>query len=100
MIVELRKLGVGMEKIKEIKDFFFAPDFIDSFFSSPITDKEFLSKEIEEIAEKKGLLKNNRVQIIEEVRKIFEELQFTRFFYMLFSTIITRNHYIFYMDSK
>jgi hypothetical protein len=100
MLVECRKVGIGMEKLKELKQFFFPPDFIDVFFSVPITDKTYFNEEIEKNAKNIGLLKNDKVQLTPNFRKILEEIQFSLFFCLLYATIISRRNYIFYLDGN
>ena len=93
MLIDLRAVGIGLEKLKKIKELFFSENFIDSFFSKPIEYNEIVDPEIRKAIE--GQLENGILKITPEIRNSFEHLQFSLFSCTLYSLILTRGNYVF-----
>lgn len=99
-MVELRMVGVGIEKLKEIKQFFFRESFLEEFFSIKVADVESMAPQIIEEADAKGLLENGFIKLTPEVKKLLNQLQLSLFSVLLYSTIMSRNNYLLIINGK
>lgn len=95
MLIDLRAVGIGLDKLLKIKELFFPENFIDVFFSKPIENIDTLDPEIQKIIEEKGLLENGILKINPEIRALLEQLQFSLFSCTLYSLMLTRGNYVF-----
>jgi hypothetical protein len=100
LLVELRSVGIGMTKLKEVKDFFHPPGFTEIFFENQRPNFDGISPEILENIEKKGLLKNGNIVISEKTKIEFEKIQFSLFSLLIYSTILQKANYVLHFDGK
>jgi hypothetical protein len=100
LLVELRSVGVGMTKLKEVTDFFHPPGFTEIFFEQKRPDFEGINPEIVENIEKKGLLKNGNIVIAEKAKIEFEKIQFSLFSLLIYSTILQKANYVLHFNGK
>jgi hypothetical protein len=102
VLMEYRAMGVGIDKLKGIKDFFYPKGFLEAFFSKPIDDlsESLDSKTLERIKEKKLLNSNQQVVFTDEIVTLFHQIQFSLFSCLLFATMLSKRHFILYLDGK
>ncbi len=93
MLIDLREVGIGLEKLQKIKQQFFPENFIDTLFSKPINDIDSVDPDIQKDVE--GLLENGILKITPEIRALFNQLQFSLFSCTLYSLMLTRGNYVF-----
>lgn len=93
MLIDLRALGIGLEKLQNMKQKFFPDDFIDVFFSKPV-DTSLINPALRIALEEKNLLENGVLKITPEIRAQFEQVQFSFFSCMLYSLMLTRGNYV------
>ena len=100
LLVELRSVGIGMEKLKEVTDFFHPPGFIDQFFGVATIKLEMLSPEFTQKVIENGLVKNGKIQIGATEKAAFENIQFSLFSYLLYATIMQKANYALFFDGR
>lgn len=98
ILLEFRSMGVGIDKLKILKDFFFKPTFIEEYIDkinqfiddpAPTSDNEFKKK--------LGLV--NQIEKSEEVIKAFESIQLSLFSLFLYITMMTRSNQLLVITS-
>ncbi|MBL7684405.1 MAG: hypothetical protein JNK00_13710 [Flavipsychrobacter sp.] len=100
MLMEFRQVGLGLDKLHEIKEAFFSTDFIEQFFSKPVDNLDMLSPETIQIAHEKQLIKDGKVQIKGNTKAALEQIQFSLFSCVLYAIMLTRGNYVFYANGK
>jgi hypothetical protein len=100
MLLEMRSVGIGLEKLEVIKNQFFPKNFIELFFSSPIENVENLNPELKKMVEEKELLNNGVLAISPEIIELFEQIQFSLFSCVVYSAILTRGNYVFWCNGS
>ena len=100
LLMELRQVGIGLDKLKEMNAFFFDEDFIENFFRKPIEDTNKLPEDSIRKLSEKQILKDGKVHVTEEIKKFFEEIQFSLFSCLLYSTMLSRSNYVLCADGK
>jgi len=100
VMLELRKAGIGIDKLKEVKSYFFDKNFIKEYLSYQFFDLTNLPSDLNEELVKNGILKNNKIQVSSKFPKILEAKQFSRFSYLLNLTILTRSNYALVIDAE
>jgi hypothetical protein len=100
LLIELRSVGIGMEKLKEITDFFHPPGFIDQFFGGATVKMEMLHPAAAKKVIEKNLVKNGKVQIDEKAKAEFEKIQFSLFSYLLYATIMLKANFALFFDGR
>jgi hypothetical protein len=90
ILLEYRSIGVGIEKLKMLKEFFFKPNFIKEFIESA---NKLIDEPTSEVDLKKKLGIAKKVEISDEVIKAYESIQLSLFSLYLYSIMMTRaNH--------
>ena len=98
LLIELRQVGIGLDKLTEIKVFFFSEKFIDRFFENHIDLTDKLPEDSIRILSEKQIIKEGKVNVTEEIKKLFGEIQFSLFSCLLYTTMLTRSNYVLYAD--
>jgi hypothetical protein len=90
ILLEYRSIGVGIEKLKILKEFFFKPNFIEEFIEKANALIDEPSSEVE-LKKKLGITK--KVEISDEILTAYNSIQLSLFSLYLYSIIMTRaNH--------
>jgi DNA-binding transcriptional MerR regulator len=101
VLYTLRQQGVGIEKLKSIKEHLFSASFLNEILS--IIDVEQL-KEITpnfvENARASGLIIKNKFQPIPVDNEFFEDTQFSPFSSLLLSTMLLKQTQVLYIDEN
>jgi len=101
VLYTLRQQGVGIEKLKSIKEHLFSASFLNEILS--IIDVEQL-KEITpnfiENAKASGLILKNKFQPIPVENEFFEDTQFSPFSSLLLSTMLLKQTQVLYIDEN
>ena len=101
VLYTLRQQGVGIEKLKSIKEHLFSATFLNEILS--IIDVEQL-KEITpnfiENAKASGLIIKNKFQPIPVDNEFFEDTQFSPFSSLLLSTMLLKQTQVLYIDEN
>ena len=101
VLYTLRQQGVGIEKLKSIKEHLFSASFLNEILS--IIDVEQL-KEITpnfvENAKASGLILKNKFQPIPVDNEFFEDTQFSPFSSLLLSTMLLKQTQVLYIDEN
>jgi len=101
VLYTLRLQGVGIEKLKSIKEHLFSASFLNEILS--IIDVEQL-KEITpnfvENAKASGLILKNKFQPIPVDNEFFEDTQFSPFSSLLLSTMLLKQTQVLYIDEN
>ncbi|MBM3161018.1 MAG: hypothetical protein FJZ66_06735 [Bacteroidetes bacterium] len=100
LLVELRSVGVGMEKLKEVSDFFHPPDFAKNYLAAGRVDFSLIRPDFADLIVEKNLVKDGKVQVSPDLEKILENLQFSLFSLLLYSTILQRANYVLVFDGQ
>ncbi|MBI3137605.1 MAG: hypothetical protein HYZ15_03365 [Sphingobacteriales bacterium] len=100
MLIEFRKVGLGMEKLKEIKNFFFKKEFLNDFFNVPVSELEKRAPEVMKMSEDLGLFHEGQFVLTEDIRRFLEEIQLSLFSVFLYATMLSRNNFLLYIDGK
>jgi len=100
LLVELRSVGVGVEKLKEVANFFHPPDFAKNIFAAGNVDFSLIRRDFSDLIVEKNLVKDGKVQVSPDLEKILENLQFSLFSLLLYSTIIQRANYVLVFDGE
>jgi hypothetical protein len=95
MLIDLRGVGISLEKLQKIKELLFPDNFIDTFFSKPVDDIDSINPELQKVLVEKGILVDGFIRITPDLRKSVEQLQFSLFSCTLYSLILTRGNYVF-----
>jgi len=98
MLMEFRTVGLGIDKLKEIKALFYPEGFVELLFSKPIENLALLPDEVYQIAEEKQLLKQGKLLISDTVKEEFKKIQFSLFSCLLYATMLSKSNYLFYAD--
>jgi hypothetical protein len=100
-ITELRKVGVGLDKLLEIKNFFFSEDFINKFFNSPVDNLNALHPDFANLAkEKLQFDSKNKLMVQDSYKSDFEEIQFSLFTVFIYIIMMKRSNCCLYLDSE
>jgi hypothetical protein len=97
----LRQQGVGIEKLKSIKEHLFSSSFLSEILS--IIDVEQLKKitpNFIEHAKASGLILKNKFQPIPVDNDFFEDTQFSLFSSLLLSTMLLKQTQVLYIDEN
>jgi hypothetical protein len=101
LLIELRSVGIGIDKLKEMTSFFYPEEFTRAFFSKKIDNlNESLDKETINRAIEQKILDGNSVVVNEDALKVFEGLQFSLFSCLLYATMLSKKNYILYLDGN
>lgn len=101
VLMECRAVGVGIDKLKELMSFFYPTGYVKEFFSKPVENlTESLDSETLKLARKNNLINGNEIVVNEQMVKMIEELQFSCFSCLLFATMLSKKHYMLYLDSQ
>ncbi len=98
LLLELRSVGVGLDKLREVKEFFFPKNFVNDFFTK--SETEFPNKELEKEIKEKIEFKDGKPVFENEHLDILKEASFSLFTSFLLATILTRSNYCIYIDSN
>ncbi len=98
LLLELRSVGVGLNKLREVKDFFFPENFANQFFTK--SETEFPNKELEKNIKEKIEFKDGKPVFENEHLDILKEASFSLFTSFLLATILTRSNYCICIDSN
>ena len=99
VLMECRAVGIGIDKLKEVTSFFYPTGFIKEFFSKPVENlAESLDPETLKLAQQKNLIKGDEIVINDQMIKMMEQLQFSLFSCLLYATMLSKKHYMLYMD--
>lgn len=102
VLMEYRAMGVGIEMLKQIKDFFYPKGFFEAFFDKPIENlnESLDSKTLELIKEKNLINDNQQIVLTKEIIDLFDQIQFSLFSCLLYATMLSKRHFLLYLDSK
>jgi len=90
ILLEYRSVGVGIEKLKILKELFFKPNFVEEFIDKI---NEFIDEPSAEAELKKKLGLTKRLEKSDDVIKAFQSIQLSLFSLYLYSIMMTRaNH--------
>ncbi len=90
ILLEYRSIGVGIEKLKLLKEFFFKSNFIEEYIDKL---NEFIDEPTSEVELKKKLGVAKKLEKSDAVIKAFESIQLSMFSLYLYSIMMTRaNH--------
>jgi len=100
VLVELRKVGIGMLKLQELTDFFFRPDFIEKYIQNAMQEIYSLVNFLP-----KGFYNPQRGRKGEEnveagLKNLFEKLRISRFSLLIHAIILEKANYALYFDEK
>ncbi len=100
VLVELRKVGIGMQKLQELTEYFYPKHFIEEYVKNAITNIDsivnFLPKGFyDPQQEKKG---EDYIEV--GLRKLFEELRISPFTLLIHAIILEKTNYALYFDEK
>ena len=99
LLVELRKIGIGIQKIQEIKEFFFEKDFVKKAFSKKPENPKLLHPDYVKQMDEKLKYNDGGLIITPEIKKVMEGMQISLFSFFLYATMLTRSNYCLYIDS-
>ena len=90
ILLEYRSIGVGIEKLKMLKEFFFKSNFIEEFIGK---SNELIDEPNAEVELKKKLGITKKIEISDAVINEYKKIQLSLFSLYLYSIIMTRaNH--------
>ena len=101
VLYTLRKQGVGIDKLKKIKEHLFSTSYLNEIL--PIIDVEELKKitpNFIEHAKESGLIIKNKFQPITFDSDVFEDTQFSFFSTLLLSTMLLKKTQVLYFDES
>jgi len=96
VLITLRKQGVGLERLKQIKETLFPENFQKQAISSLTHDR--IGPKISGDLKEKGLSTDEDLQAVEISQDTVEETQFSLFFCLLFSSMIMKTNVVMYLD--
>ena len=70
LLVELRSVGIGMEKLKEVAEFFHPPDFAKNYLTTGNVDFSLIRRDFSDLIVEKKLVKDGKVQVSPGLEKI------------------------------
>lgn len=100
VLVELRKVGIGMQKLQELTDFFFPPDFIEKYIENAMQDIDSLVNFLPKGFYNPLQGRKGDESVEAGLRKLFEELRISRFSLLIHAIILEKTNYALYFDEK
>lgn len=95
-LVLLRKQGVGVERLKQIKDQLFPENFHKEALSQ--LSHDLLGEKFSGYLKERGLKTDTQIRELEISRDFLDETQFSLFFCLLLSSLVMRANIVLYMD--
>jgi len=96
VLITLRKQGVGVERLKQIKETLFPENFHKQAISSLTHD--LIGPKISGDFKEKGLATDQDLQSVKISQDTVEKAQFSLFFCLLFSSMIMKTNVVMYVD--
>lgn len=101
VLLALRKQGVGIERLKQIKEALFPDNFLKEVISAAPFDQLIgTDTALSELLREKGISYASDLNNTEFESDVLEESQFSLFFCLLFSSIMIRANMVIYIDEK
>lgn len=101
ILLALRKQGVGIERLKQIKEALFPNYFLKEVISSAAFDQLLgTDTALSALLREKGISNASDLKNTEFDSGVLEEFQFSLFFCLLFSSIMVRANMVIYIDEK
>jgi L-amino acid N-acyltransferase YncA len=100
VLVELRKVGIGMQKLQELTEFFYPEHFIEEYIKNAMTNTDSIAKFLPEGFYESQQEKKGEKYIEIALRKLFEELRISRFSLLIHAIILEKANYALYFDEK
>jgi hypothetical protein len=101
VLMEYRAVGISIERLQELTAALYPKGFIQQLYSKPIDNlSESLDSRTLELAKQKNLFQGDQLVITDNVIELFEELQFSLFSCLLYATMLSKKHYMLYIDSS
>ena len=99
-LVELRKVGIGIQKLQELTEYFYPKHFIEEYVRNSMTNMDSIAKFLPEgfydpQQERKG---EKTIEIA--LRKLFEELRISRFSLLIYAIVLEKTNYALYFDEN
>lgn len=96
VLITLRRQGVGVERLKQIKETLFPENFQKQAISNLTHD--LIGPKISSDLKEKGLATDQDLQSVKISQNTVEETQFSLFFCLLFSSMIMKTNVVMYVD--
>lgn len=100
VLIELRKVGIGMQKLQELTAYFYPEHFIEEYIGNAMTNIDtianFLPKGFYDPTQERKGAKNIELAL----RKLFEKLRISRFSLLIHAIILEKANYALCFDEK
>lgn len=97
LLLELREVGIGIEKLKKLKDHFFDPAFRQAFFSNLHT-LDFPNAEMQSAIQEKLPVQKGKLIFNDDINRILDDIQLSLFSVVVYAVIYTRANWSLYID--
>jgi len=99
IVSELRRIGVSLEKILELKNFLFDDDFMQKFFDHKIDSHEMLEPNLAKKVRRMTNPKTGLIIMSKEMEQLFKDTQICKFSIMLMGVIMQRMNLALFIDA-
>jgi hypothetical protein len=100
VLVELRKVGIGMQKLQELTEYFYSKHFIEEYVRNAMTNMDSIAKFLPEGFYDQEKERKGEENVEAGLRKLFEELRISRFSLLIHAIILEKMNYALYFDEK
>ena len=101
VLIALRKQGVAIDRLKKIKEGLFSDNFLkEVIYAAPFDQLIGTDTALSGLLREKGISNANDLKNVELDPDLLEEIQFSLFFCILFSSIIMRANMVIYIDQE
>jgi hypothetical protein len=98
VLIALRKQGVGINRLKQIKDKLFLENFHQHVL--PLLSHSQLGPNLSGAFKEKGLATDSDLKNVVVSQELLEETQFSPFFCLLLSTVVMKANIVLYIDEE
>lgn len=99
-IAEVGIEGIGIHKLQELTDFFFPSNFIEEYVKNALKNIDSLADFLPDKFYDQHQKGKGEEKVEEGIRKIFEELNISRFSLLIHAIILEKANYALYFDEK
>ena len=99
-LVELRNVGIGFDKIRKIKSYFFDDEFTNTLFSTVAINVSNIAPSLAKEIQQRIDIKNGHAILSDSNLDVLKELQFSAFSFLIYNIILERKQQCIYIDAK
>lgn len=101
VLIALRKQGVGIDRLKKIKEGLFPDNFLKEVLTiAPLDQLLGIDSALSELLREMGISNASDLKNVEIPSDVLEKLQFSLFFCILFSSLIISSRMVIYIDQE